>query len=99
MKNIMLLSGLLFVLLFCVRCEDSLDGTTFSAYNEQPVGLWLENHPEYSEFVKLLKKTDLYNALNVKMDFTCFVCDNDAVAAYLKSKGLTSSWTTGRQLI
>lgn len=90
MKNIMLLSGLLFVLLFCVRCEDSLDGTTFSAYNEQPVGLWLENHPEYSEFVKLLKKTDLYNALNVKMDFTCFVCDNDAVAAYLKSKGLTS---------
>ena len=90
MKNIILLSGILVLSLFCVKCDDPLNGSTFSAYDEQPVGLWLESQPEYSEFVKLLKLTDLYNALNVKMDFTCFVADNSAIAEYLKSKGLTS---------
>lgn len=90
MKNIILLSVLIFLSLFLVKCEDPLNGSTFSAYDEQPVGLWLESQPEYSEFVKLLRMTDLYNALNVKMDFTCFVCDNNAVEAYLKSKGLNS---------
>lgn len=90
MRNIILLSGLMLLSLLWVRCEDPLNGSTFSAYTDQPVGLWLESRPEYSEYVKLLKKTDIYNALNVKMDFTCFVCDNQAVAAYLQSKGLSS---------
>lgn len=74
--------------LFC--CKDSLDDDTFTAYDEQPVGIWLEQQPEYSDWVALLKRTNLYNALNVNMDFTCFVADNDAVQAYLQEKGYAS---------
>ena len=81
---IVLLTGCLF------GCKDSLDDETFAAYDEQPVGIWLEQQPEYSEWVSLLKRTDLYNALNVNMDFTCFVADNDAVAGYLQEKGYAS---------
>lgn len=73
-----------------VCCKDSLDDDTFTAYEEQPVGIFLAQKPEYSEWVKLLQRTDLYNALNVNMDFTCFIANNDAVAAYLKLKGYAS---------
>lgn len=39
---------------FC--CKDALDDETFAAYDEQPVGIWLEQQPEYSEWVALLKR-------------------------------------------
>lgn len=73
-----------------VCCQDSLDDETFAAYDEQPVGIFLKQKAEYSEWVKLLERANLYNALNVNMDFTCFIADNEAVAAYLKSKGYAS---------
>ncbi len=88
MKKILLLSGLLLLSLWMVRCKDSLEDTTFATASEKPVGIFLEGQPEYSEWVKLLKRTNLFNALNIsKTKFTCFVADNDAVQKYLQAKG------------
>ena len=68
-------------------CEDELDGGTFAAYEEQPVGIWLENNPDYSLWSALLKRTNLYNALNVKTKFTCFVVDNETFQKWMDEKG------------
>lgn len=88
MKKILLLSGLLLLSLWIVSCKDSLEDSTFATAEEKPVGIFLESQPEYSEWVKLLKRTNLFNALNIsKTKFTCFIADNDAVQKFLQEKG------------
>lgn len=88
MKKILLLSGLLLLSLWMVRCKDSLEDTTFVTSEEKPVGMYLAEQPEYSEWVKLLRRTDLFNALNISATkFTCFIADNNAVQEYLQAKG------------
>ena len=67
-----------------ISCEDPFAGDDFAAYTEEPIGIYLETKPDYSSWVKLLKRADLYNALNVNDDFTCFVANNEAVTRYLK---------------
>ncbi|MCC8173491.1 MAG: fasciclin domain-containing protein, partial [Odoribacter sp.] len=39
---------------------------------------------------KVIKKADLYNAINIGDNFTCFVADNDAVALFIKENGYSS---------
>ncbi len=90
MKKIIIFTGLMLLPLLFTTCKDDLENTTFNAYTEQPIGIYLEMHPEYSEWVKLLKKANLYNALNIKTKFTCFVVSNASVAEYLKAKGYAS---------
>lgn len=88
MKKILLLSGLLLLSLWITSCKDSLEDSTFATAEEKPVGIYLDEQPEYSEWVKLLRRTNLFNALNIsKTKFTCFVADNDAVQQYLQEKG------------
>lgn len=66
-------------------CEDPFAGTVFKAYDEKPVGEWLAEQPEFSLWVTMLKKVDLYNAMNLgSSQYTCFVADNEAVETYLK---------------
>lgn len=88
MKKILLLSGLLLLSLWMVRCKDSLEDTTFATAEDKPVGIYLDGQPEYSEWVKLLRRTNLFNAVNISSTkFTCFIADNSAVQAYLQAKG------------
>ena len=75
-------------------CSDSYENEVFTAFDEEPIGLYLESNPEFSSWVELLKKADLFNALNISIDYTCFVANNDAVASYIKSKG----WNTVDEL-
>ena len=85
----------IFILLFSLSivfasCDDPYANEDFAAYTEQPMGIYLETKPAYASWVQLLKKADLYNALNVKSDFTCFVANNEAVKRYLQANNLTS---------
>lgn len=66
-------------------CEDPNKNEEFKVYTGQPIATWLDSRPEYSDWVKLLQKVNLYNALNLITEYTCFVADNDALAAYLKT--------------
>lgn len=90
MKKILILIASAIVILFMAKCQDPYENQVFAAYEDQPVGLWLKSRPEYSEWVSLLRKADLYNALNVGTQFTCFIADNNAVKAYLREKGYNS---------
>ncbi|MCC8174647.1 MAG: fasciclin domain-containing protein [Odoribacter sp.] len=90
MKNIFILLNLAVFSLLVLSCKDSLEDSIYKAYEEEPTAIWLESQPEFSEYAALLRKTNYYNALNVKMDITCFVADNDAVKEYLTSQGVNS---------
>lgn len=74
--------GLLLWMIGLSGC-DSFEKDVFSAYEEEPVGIYLEKQERFSEWVKLLKRADLYNALNINIKYTCFIVDNDALAAYM----------------
>lgn len=77
-------------LLLTIGC-DPYKGQLYKAYDELPVALWLSSDPDYSMWVDMLKRVDLYNAMNLGTGiYTCFVADNDAVKAYLEENGYAS---------
>ncbi len=72
-------------LLMLSGCEDPFKNEVFKAYDDEPVGVWLAEQPEFSLWVAMLRKTNLYNAMNLgSSEYTCFVADNAAVESYLK---------------
>lgn len=90
MRKVILYIGLLLLMLCMTQCNDKLKDDVLTVYDKQPIGLFLETQEEFSEWVKLLKYTGYYNALNVKDQYTCFVPVNDAVANWLKEKQYAS---------
>jgi len=86
-------SGLL--ILFIVSLCSCSDPYANNAYIEEmedvPAATYMSENPEvYSLWVDLLKYTDLYNTLNLSANYTCFVPNNDAMNAYLKTKNVSS---------
>ena len=82
-KIIAIIAGLLLL----GSCDDPYKDQVFRAYDEQPVGEWLAGQPEFSMWVAMLRKVNLYNAMNLgNGQFTCFVADNTAVETYLREK-------------
>lgn len=82
-KIITIIAGLLLL----GSCDDPYKDQVFRAYDEQPVGEWLAGQPEFSMWVAMLRKVNLYNAMNLgNGQFTCFVADNTAVETYLREK-------------
>lgn len=86
MRKNLIISGLCLLCLLFVNCTDPFAKEEFVAYEEQPIGLYLETVPEYSDWVKLLKKADLFNAVNISVKYTCFLANNEAVGRYLQQK-------------
>lgn len=86
-------SGLLILLLVCLcSCSDPYANTAYiEEMKDVPAATYMsENSETYSLWVDLLKYTDLYNTLNLSANYTCFVPNNDAMNAYLKTKNVTS---------
>lgn len=93
MRKKKLIYGLLgCCLLWMTACEDPYEKEDFMAYDQQPIGIYLEARPEYASWVKLLRKADMYNSLNISVDYTCFVARNEAVTAYLTKYGPANGW-------
>lgn len=72
-------------------CQDPFQDGIFKAYDEDPMGVYLSKDPDYSMWVSLLKKADVYNALNLGSgEYTCFAARNGAVETYLADNGYGS---------
>ena len=86
------LLSFLMVIVFAIACEDPYEKEEFAAYDDAPIGLYLKNNSEYSLWVEMLDKVDVYNALNLRKDieFTVFAPKNDAVKEYLKENNFAS---------
>lgn len=90
MKKIITYAALLLVMFCSIQCNDKLKDDVLAVYDKQPIGIFLESQENLTEWVKLLKYTGKYNALNVKDKYTCFVPTNQAVGEYLQAKGYAS---------
>lgn len=85
MKNIYYLYIVLLAVLS--SCSDDRNGS-FAIYDEKPLGIYLEEHPEeFSSWVTLLKNANLYNAMNLSTRYTGFVPNNEAMDRYLEKIG------------
>lgn len=86
MKNITkIVSVLSVILLLSYSCEDPNKDTTFTVYEELPISTYLNSQPEFSEWVKIMRYADLYNAVNqAAFTFTVFAPVNDAVKEYFE---------------
>jgi uncharacterized surface protein with fasciclin (FAS1) repeats len=51
---------------------------------------YIENHPEFSEFAKLIEVTGLKSLLGIRGPYTIMLPNNDAMYAYYKEKGVKS---------
>ncbi|MDR2131135.1 MAG: fasciclin domain-containing protein [Odoribacteraceae bacterium] len=68
-------------------CSDPNEGKMFAALEEESVASYLEKDGNFSEWVAMLKEADLYNAMTVRGNLTCFVPTDEAVAAYKTKLG------------
>ena len=68
----------------CYSCDDPYKDTVFKVYDVQPAATYLQNRPDdFSEWVKVLKYGDLFNAVNRAEDaFTVLAPTNDAVLRF-----------------
>jgi len=57
---------------------------------EQVASEYIQSHPEFSEFSKLIEVTGLHALLGIRGPYTIMLPDNDAMFAYYKEKGVNS---------
>ena len=90
MKNI--IKYCLLLLVICYSCDDPYKDKTFQVYNVQPAASYLESRSdEFSEWIKVLKYADLFNAVNQATDvFTVLAPTNDAMYEFYTQKGVSS---------
>lgn len=81
---------LLLLSLLTVSCSDPNAGQDFAVRDGSPIGSYLENDSRFSDWVSLLKRTEMFSILNVKTTFTCFAPTNAAIQTYLQLYGYKS---------
>ena len=82
---------LCWTLTLITSCKDAFEEETYTAYEDTPIGLYLKNHPEeYSLWVEVLEKADMYNTLNINTVYTHFVPVNAGVERYLAKLNISS---------
>ncbi|HJD76542.1 putative surface protein with fasciclin (FAS1) repeats [Bacteroides reticulotermitis] len=97
MKNI--LRGCVVALVALLyACNDPYENTTYQVYNMNPASAYLESRPDdFSEWVKVLKYADLFNAVNQATEsFTLFVPNNAAVKAFYEKKHVSTIEELGK---
>jgi len=74
------------ILFACYGCWDEVHPGTYYTFSGQTVATSLAAKPDYSEFVKVLKRVGLYDELTTYGHYTCFAPDNDAIEDFLKER-------------
>lgn len=81
--------------------SDPFKGQTYVNILNSPISVYLESEPDFSEYVKALRYSDTYNALNQStngVSFTAFVPNNEAMQEFYHRRrvenleGLTKSY-------
>jgi uncharacterized surface protein with fasciclin (FAS1) repeats len=57
---------------------------------DQVIAQYIDTHPEFSEFAKILESTNLGSLLSVRGPFTLFLPSDDQMNAYYAEKGVSS---------
>ena len=92
MKKIYYIAVLILSALFLGACSDKDAGSgVFAEAEDVPVSTYLAQDEEgrFTVWVELLKKADLYNALNISGSNTCFVPTDEAMKKYFTSNNIS----------
>lgn len=97
MKNILKICVLAIVTL--CACNDPYENSTYQVYGVNPVSSYMETRPEtFSEWIKILKYADLFNAVNqASQSFTVFAPNNEAVKSFFEKKKVDSIQQLGKE--
>ena len=79
---------LLFALLYA--CVDPYENNITPAYEQYPIATYMQIDSSYTQWVALLKYTDLFNTMNLGANYTCFVPTDSAMNLFLQQKGIGS---------
>ena len=75
------------LLFFLVSCTDDIDKSNrFTFTGETMADFLLNRNEEYSHFINMLQRADLFGLLNTYCQYTLFLPDNGAVEKYLQEK-------------
>lgn len=72
---------------------DPFKGQTYINMENSPISTYLETEPDFSEYVKALKYSDTYNALNQStsgISFTAFAPNNDAMREFYQRRNVAA---------
>lgn len=67
-------------------CWEEQHPGTYYTFTGQTVASDLERRPDYSDFVKILKRAGIWNNLITYGNNTCFAPDNNAIAKFIKER-------------
>ncbi len=103
MKRTYLTAALAGLLLTC--CKEDIDMTSRYVFTTRTIASYLEQHEQFSEYVRLLKEqpisslsqSSVYQLMTAYGSYTCFAPTNEAIALYMDSlviKGIIpqASW-------
>lgn len=98
MKKLITICMLIWAVAF-QSCDDPFKNTTFTVYDVEPISSYLSTRPDdFSEWIKVLKYADMYNAINQAGEkFTAFVPTNEAVKAFYETKKVSSIEALGKE--
>ena len=71
-------------------CSDEPSSENFYTFTGEMASDYLKSRSQYSDFATVVERANLMDLLASYGHYTCFVPDNDAFAAYLKKRGLSS---------
>ena len=71
-------------------CSDEPDSENFRTFDDEMMSTYLQNRPQFSDFTQIVNRSGLMGLLSTYGSYTCFAPNNDAVAAYLNTRGLSS---------
>ena len=85
------------VALLLAACQDDKLNSVYQIFDDNPAFKTLEKNENHSEWVKILRYSDMYNALNqATQAFTLLVPDNDAVFAFYQQRGVSGIEDLGK---
>lgn len=71
-------------------CSDDMPESSYYTFTGEMLSDWLKNREDFSKFTQIVEKSGRMDLLATYGTYTCFAPTNDAIDAYLASKGLTS---------
>lgn len=101
MKNMKYFTALILCLLLLSSCgsdvfdinNDPFKGRTYTNLITSPISTYLAQDSDFTDYVRLLKYADMYNALNQSssgISFTAFTPTNEAIRAFCLKRGIPS---------
>lgn len=88
-KALAILPLLLASFLFAA-CSDEPDAQSYYTFKGEMMSQYLKTHQQFSEYAKIVDRAGLMDLLSAYGHYTCFAPTNDAINAYLKSRGMSS---------